>query len=280
MTEIYFAKDKNKAIIFTGNYYAIFEGDKVQGKIEIQGLKVEFEGKVDKLPEGEKEAHEEIKSLFFGQPRSIKLGSIVEAENDKVKIKAWGITINDVNALFNKLSELTIAPIDVNRLSLQYDMPVNKVKKIVKENPLKLNEEALKYSLSTYGNRLPRVEEIGKLKVILDVSNDGGILILVYDGKQIYKTRISFPTLYKYVEMRPEELIEESFNLLEGFINLFGKAGDSHVLPGIVEGYVQDSKIIITSENEYAEIPGKSFDELRSFIESIRRELRNVIKNY
>ncbi|BFH73752.1 hypothetical protein SJAV_16960 [Sulfurisphaera javensis] len=280
MADIYFEKSDNKAIIFTGNYYAIFEGNKVVGKIELQGLKVEFEGKIDKIPDNKDEANEIIKSLFYDQPKQVKYGAIIEAENDNVKIKAWGIAINDVSSLFNKLSELKPLPIDTTRLSLQYDMPLHKVRKILKENPLNLDKEAYKFTISNYGNKLPKVEEQGNIKVLLDVTEEGGILILVYNGKQIYKAKVSFSTLYKYIEMDPKDLIEEAINLLEGFVNLLGKAGDSYVLPGIVEGVKQDGKIIIRSQNEEAELPGKNYDELKEFILSLRREVQSIIKNY
>ncbi|QIW23536.1 hypothetical protein EWF20_04780 [Sulfolobus sp. S-194] len=274
MSEIYFEKKENRVVIFAGNYYAIFEGNNVKGKIEIQGLKVEFEGKIDKLPETKEEANEIIKSLFYQTPKKVSYGAVVEAENDKVRIKAWGITINDINALFNRLSEMKPLPIDVTKLSLQYDMPLHKVKKIVKDNPLKLQEEAYKFAISNFGNRLPRIEEKDNFKVILDVVEDGGILILVYKGEQIYKAKISFATLYKYLEMNSKELIEEAFNLLEGLINLQGKVrSDSNILPGIVEGQKKNGKFVIKSENEEAEIPGESYDEVKRFLSSLRREV-------
>ena len=274
MSEIYFVKDENRAIIFAGNYYAVFEGNKVKGKIDFQSLKVEFEGYVDKVPSDVQEANEMIKSLFYEQPKQVSYGSVVEASNGKVKIRAWGVIINDINSLFNKLSEIKPMPVDVTRISLQYDMPPNKVRKILKEAPLRLEEEAYKYTLLTYGNRLPRVEDLNGLKVILDVVQDGGLIILVYEGKQIYKAKISFPTLYNYIKMRPEELLEETINLLEGLINLYGKAGDKGVLPGIVEGIKQDGKIIIKSENELAEIPAKSYEELKEFVFTLRKRLQ------
>ena len=280
MTDIYFVKHENKAVIFAGNYYAIFEGNKVRGKMDLQGLKVEFEGNVDKMPANAQEANDIIKSLFYERPKEVNYGSVVEASNGKVKIKAWGIIINDINALFNRLSEIKPLPVDVTRLSLQYDMPLNKVKKILKEVPLKLEEEAYKFTLSSFGNKLPRVEELNGIKVILDVVQDGGVIILAYEGRQIYKSRISFPTLYKYINMKPVELLEETVNLLEALINLYGKAGDKGTLPGIVEGVKQDSKIIIKSENEEAEIPAKNYDELKEFVSNLRKQLQNIIKNY
>jgi len=274
MSEIYFVKDGNRAIIFAGNYYAVFEGNKVKGKIDLQSLKVEFEGYVDKVPSDVQEASEMIKSLFYEQPKQVSYGSVVEASNGRVKIRAWGVIINDINALFNRLSEIKPMPVDITRLSLQYDMPPNKVRKILKEAPLRLEEEAYKYTLSTYGNKLPRVEDFNGLKVILDVVQDGGMIILAYEGKQIYKAKISFPTLYNYIKMRTEELIEETVNLLEGLINLYGKAEDKGVLPGIVEGVKQDSKIIIKSENELAEIPAKNYEELKEFVSMLRKRLQ------
>lgn len=280
MSDIYFAKQQNRVIVFAGNYYAVFEGGKVKGRMDLQGLKVEFEGDVNKLPETPQEANDLIKSLFYERPKEIKYGSIVEASNGKVKMKAWGISINDINALFNRLSETKPLPLDYTRLSLQYDMPLNKVKKIVKENPLGLEEEAYRFTLSNFGNILPRVEELNKLKVILDVAQDGGILLLAYGGKQIYKIKVSFSTLYKYIEMSSIDLIGETINLLEGLINLYGKAGDKGVIPGIVEGLRQDGKVIIKSENEEAEIPAINYDELKNFVLTLRRELQSVIKNY
>lgn len=280
MSDIYFQKTDNKAIIYTGNYYAVFEGNRVYGKIDQQGLKVEFEGKIDKIPDNKDEANEIIKSLFYGQPKKVKYGAVVEAENDKVKIKAWGITINDVNSLFNKLSELKPFPMDATRLSLQYDMPIHKVKKILKENPLDLEKEAYKFTITNYGNRLPRVEEEGNIKILLDVSESGGILIMVYKNQQIYKAKIGFSTLYKYINMNFKELIDEAFNSLEGFINLLGKAGENNVLPGIVEGIKTDGKIVVKSENEEAEIPGNSYNELKEFVSQLRKEVLAIIKNY
>ena len=280
MTDIYFVKNENRVIVFAGNYYAVFEGNKVKGKMDLQGLKVEFEGNVDKIPSDVQEANEMIKSLFYERPKEVSYGSVVEASNGKVKIKAWGIIINDINALFNKLSELKPLPVDVTKLSLQYDMPLNKVKKILKEAPLKLDEEAYKFTLSSFGSKLPRVEDLNGIKVILDVVQDGGVIILAYEGKQIYKARISFPTLYKYINMNPAELVEETVSLLEALINLYGKAGDKGVLPGVVEGVKQDSKIVIKSENEEAEIPAKSYEELKEFVSLLRKHLQNIIKNY
>jgi len=274
MSEIYFVKDGNRAIIFAGNYYAVFEGKRVKGKFDFQSLKVEFEGYVDKFPSDAQEANELIKSLFYEQPKQVSYGSVVEASNGRVKIRAWGVIINDINSLFNKLSEIKPMPVDVTRISLQYDMPPNKVRKILKESPLKLEEEAYKYTLSAYGNKLPRVEDLNGLKVILDVVQDGGLVILAYEGKQIYKAKISFPTLYNYIKMRSVELIEETINLLEGLINLYGKAGDKGVLPGIVEGVKQNGKIIIKSENELAEIPAKSYEELKEFVFTLRKRLQ------
>lgn len=276
MSDIYFVKGENKVTIFAGNYHAVFEGNKVKGKIEQQGLKVEFEGIIDKLPSNVQEANEMIKSLFYEFPKQVNYGAVVEANNDKVKIRAWGIIINDINALFNKLSEIKPLPVDIAQISLQYDMPLNKVKKILKEDPLKLEEEAYKYALSNFGNRLPRVEELNEIKVILDAVQDGGIVILVYKGKQIYRAKISFPTLYNYIEMRPVELIEEVVNLLESLINLYSKAGEKGVLPGIVEGTKQDGKVIIKSENEEAEIPANNHDELKEFISLLRKRLQRI----
>jgi len=53
-----------------------------------RGLKVEFEGKVNSLPETVEEANEIMKSLSLSPPIKVEMGSAVEAENDKVKIKA------------------------------------------------------------------------------------------------------------------------------------------------------------------------------------------------
>mgnify|MGYP001772505455 CR=1 FL=1 len=278
MSDIYFVKKENRVIIFAGNYYAVFEGNKVKGKIELQGLKVEFEGNTDKIPSNVQEANEIIKSLFYEQPKQVNYGSVVEASNGKVKIKTWGIIINDINALFNKLSEIKPLPVDIARLSLQYDMPLNKVKKILKEDPLKLEKEAYKYALSTFGNKLPRVEDLNEIKVVLDVTQDGGIVILAYKGKQIYRAKISFPTLYNYIKMTPEELIEEVVNLLEALVNLYGKAGDKGILPGVVEGTKEDSKIIIKSENEEAEIPAEDYEGVKEFISLLRNKLQKIIK--
>jgi hypothetical protein len=74
---------------------------------------------VNSLPETVKEANEIMKSLFLSPPIKVKMGSVVEAKNEKVKIKPWGIIVNDTNSLINKLSEIKIFPVDVNKIALQ-----------------------------------------------------------------------------------------------------------------------------------------------------------------
>ena len=83
------------------------------------------------------------------------MGSVVEAKNEKVKIKPWGIIVNDTNSLINKLSEIKIFPVDVNKISHYCDLSPKVVKNILKESPLEVNKRAQRDFMHRYGTRLP-----------------------------------------------------------------------------------------------------------------------------
>ncbi|MFP3226538.1 MAG: hypothetical protein RXQ80_06425 [Sulfolobaceae archaeon] len=267
----YFIRDGNKIVVITGFYTANFSDNKVWGKIELQGLKVEFEGVTDRVPNDINEANEIIKSLFLQPPKQVRNGAIVEAENDRVKIKAWGIIVKDVNALFNRLSEIKVTPVDITKLSLYYDLPPKKVKKILKENPLSLSQIAYADFLSRFGNKLPRVEDVKEFKIILDISQEFGEARLIYNGKQLYKVKVSYSTLAHYLELSPKELLEEMFSSLEGIVNLLGKASNG-TLPGVVELEEGEEKIVIRSENEEATLP-VSVDKLKEYLKNLREKV-------
>ena len=266
----YLIKNDNRITVITGNYTAEFEGNSVKGFMDFQGLKVEFEGKVDSLPKTVEEANEIIKSLFLSPPIKVKMGSVVEAENDKVKIKAWGIIINDINSLFNKLSEIKIFPVDVNKISHYYDLPPKVVKNILKESPLEVDERAQRDFMHKYGTQLPRVEELGEFKVILDVDKNFGIARIFYNNIFIYSVKVSLSTLAHYLKLDTKDLIEELLYSLEALINLAGKA-TGNVLPGVVEVH-NDGIIKITSSNEVAEIPINDMSRLSEFIDELRKK--------
>ncbi|MDT7876763.1 MAG: hypothetical protein RQ872_08620 [Sulfolobaceae archaeon] len=267
----YFIRDGNKIVVITGFYTANFSDNRVWGKIELQGLKVEFEGVTDRVPNDINEANEIIKSLFLQPPKQVRNGAIVEAENDRVKIKAWGIIVKDVNALFNRLSEIKVTPVDITKLSLYYDLPPKKVKKILKENPLSLSQIAYADFLSRFGNKLPRVEDVKEFKIILDISQEFGEARLIYNGKQLYKVKVSYSTLAHYLELSPKELLEEMFSSLEGIVNLLGKASNG-TLPGVVELEEGEEKIVIRSENEEATLP-VSVDKLKEYLKNLREKV-------
>jgi len=268
----YFIRDGNKIVVITGFYTANFSDNKVWGKIELQGLKVEFEGVTDRVPNDINEANEIIKSLFLQPPKQVRNGAIVEAENDRVKIKAWGIIVKDVNALFNRLSEIKVTPVDITKLSLYYDLPPKKVKKILKENPLSLSQIAYADFLSRFGNKLPRVEDVKEFKIILDISQEFGEARLIYNGKQLYKVKVSYSTLAHYLQLSPKELLEEMFSSLEGIVNLLGKASNG-TLPGVVELNEEgEEKIVIRSENEEATLP-VSVDKLKEYLKNLREKV-------
>ncbi|MEJ2775603.1 hypothetical protein WIW90_05130 [Sulfolobaceae archaeon RB850M] len=268
----YFIRDGNKIVVITGFYTANFSDNRVWGKIELQGLKVEFEGVTDRVPNDINEANEIIKSLFLQPPKQVRNGAIVEAENDRVKIKAWGIIVKDVNALFNRLSEIKVTPVDITKLSLYYDLPPKKVKKILKENPLSLSQIAYADFLSRFGNKLPRVEDVKEFKIILDISQEFGEARLIYNGKQLYKVKVSYSTLAHYLQLSPKELLEEMFSSLEGIVNLLGKASNG-TLPGVVELKEEgEEKIVIRSENEEATLP-VSVDKLKEYLKNLREKV-------
>jgi hypothetical protein len=267
----YFIRDGNKIVVITGFYTANFSDNRVWGKIELQGLKVEFEGVTDRVPNDINEANEIIKSLFLQPPKQVRNGAIVEAENDRVKIKAWGIIVKDVNALFNRLSEIKVTPVDITKLSLYYDLPPKKVKKILKENPLSLSQIAYADFLSRFGNKLPRVEDVKEFKIILDISQEFGEARLIYNGKQLYKVKVSYSTLAHYLQLSPKELLEEMFSSLEGIVNLLGKASNG-TLPGVVELEEGEEKIVIRSENEEATLP-VSVDKLKEYLKNLREKV-------
>jgi len=267
----YFIRDGNKIVVITGFYTANFSDNRVWGKIELQGLKVEFEGVTDRVPNDINEANEIIKSLFLQPPKQVRNGAIVEAENDRVKIKAWGIIVKDVNALFNRLSEIKVTPVDITKLSLYYDLPPKKVKKILKENPLSLSQIAYADFLSRFGNKLPRVEDVKEFKIILDISQEFGEARLIYNGKQLYKVKVSYSTLAHYLQLSPKELLEEMFSSLEGIVNLLGKASNG-TLPGVVELKEGEEKIVIRSENEEATLP-VSVDKLKEYLKNLREKV-------
>ena len=266
----YFIKDKDKVTVITGNYTAVFEGNKVKGLIDFQGLKVEFEGKADSLPTSVEDANEIIKSLFLSPPTNVKMGSVVEAENDRVRVKAWGIIINDVKALFNKLSELKLFPVDVNKISDYYDIPPKRVKDLLKESPLQIDEEAVRDFIRKYGNRLPRLEELGDFKVFLDMENNYGVAKLFYKNSLIYSVKVSLSTLAHYLELSPKDLIEELLYSLEALTNLAGKASNN-VLPGVVEVRV-DGEVKIITHNEVAELPLSNVNDIRNYIDELRKK--------
>ncbi|MFP3259869.1 MAG: hypothetical protein RXQ22_03075 [Sulfolobus sp.] len=267
----YFIRDGNKIVVITGFYTANFSDNRVWGKIELQGLKVEFEGVTDRVPNDINEANEIIKSLFLQPPKQVRNGAIVEAENDRVKIKAWGIIVKDVNALFNRLSEIKVTPVDITKLSLYYDLPPKKVKKILKENPLSLSQIAYADFLSRFGNKLPRVEDVKEFKIILDISQEFGEARLIYNGKQLYKVKVSYSTLAHYLQLSPKELLEEMFSSLEGMVNLLGKASNG-TLPGVVGLEEGEEKIVIRSENEEATLP-VSVDKLKEYLKNLREKV-------
>jgi hypothetical protein len=267
----YFIRDGNKIVVITGFYTANFSDNRVWGKIELQGLKVEFEGVTDRVPNDINEANEIIKSLFLQPPKQVRNGAIVEAENDRVKIKAWGIIVKDVNALFNRLSEIKVTPVDITKLSLYYDLPPKKVKKILKENPLSLSQIAYADFLSRFGNKLPRVEDVKEFKIILDINQEFGEARLIYNGKQLYKVKVSYSTLAHYLQLSPKELLEEMFSSLEGIVNLLGKASNG-TLPGVVELEEGEEKIVIRSENEEATLP-VSVDKLKEYLKNLREKV-------
>jgi hypothetical protein len=267
----YFIRDGNKIVVITGFYTANFSDNRVWGKIELQGLKVEFEGVTDRVPNDINEANEIIKSLFLQPPKQVRNGAIVEAENDRVKIKAWGIIVKDVNALFNRLSEIKVTPVDITKLSLYYDLPPKKVKKILRENPLSLSQIAYADFLSRFGNKLPRVEDVKEFKIILDIRQEFGEARLIYNGKQLYKVKVSYSTLAHYLELSPKELLEEMFSSLEGIVNLLGKASNG-TLPGVVELEEGEEKIVIRSENEEATLP-VSVDKLKEYLKNLREKV-------
>ncbi|MFP3065366.1 MAG: hypothetical protein RXR59_07530 [Sulfolobus sp.] len=267
----YFIRDGNKIVVITGFYTANFSDNRVWGKIELQGLKVEFEGVTDRVPNDINEANEIIKSLFLQPPKQVRNGAIVEAENDRVKIKAWGIIVKDVNALFNRLSEIKVTPVDITKLSLYYDLPPKKVKKILKENPLSLPQIAYADFLSRFGNKLPKLEDVKEFKIILDISQEFGEARLIYNGKQLYKVKVSYSTLAHYLQLSPKELLEEMFSSLEGIVNLLGKASNG-TLPGVVELEEGEEKIVIRSENEEATLP-VSVDKLKEYLKNLREKV-------
>ena len=269
----YFIRDGNKIVVITGLYTASFSDNRVWGKIELQGLKVEFEGVTDRVPNDINEANEIIKSLFLQPPKQVKNGAVVVAENDRVKVKAWGIIVKDVNALFNRLSEIKAIPVDITKLSLYYDLPPKKVKKILKENPLNLSQIAYADFLSRFGNKLPRVEDVKEFKIILDISQEYGEARLIYNGKQLYKVKVSYSTLAHYLQLSPKELLEELLGSLEGLVNLLGKASDG-TLPGVVELKTEEGgeKVIIRSENEEAIFPVQ-VNELKDYLKNLREKV-------
>ncbi|AAY80396.1 hypothetical protein [Sulfolobus acidocaldarius] len=272
----YIINHEDKAIVFTGNYTAIFEKNVVRGKIEIpQGLKAEFEGKTEKLPSKVQEAHDIIKSLFVSPPLNVKLGYIVEAENDKVKLRAWGIIINDVKSLFNRLSEMKIFPVDFNALSLKYSLPIKVIKDIIEKKPFEFEDEVYKEFLKKFGSMLPRVEDFKNFRIIINVSKEYGTVILLFNGNIIYSSKINYSTVSHYLLLSPRELIEELVFSIEGLVNLLGKAKSDLVLPGVVEGKLNQDVFQIRSVNEELSLPVKSVEEVSNFVQKLRKEIFN-----
>ena len=139
-----------------------------------------------------------------------------------------------------------------------------------RDSPLEIDEKAQKDFMHRYGSQLPRIEEIGEFKVILDVDKNFGIARLFYDNYLIYSVKVSLSTLAHYLKLSPEELIEELLYSLEALVNLAGKASGS-LLPGVVEVY-NDGKVKITSSNETAELPINDVNKLNEYVDELRKK--------
>ncbi|MGC9105054.1 MAG: hypothetical protein ACP5HQ_01310 [Thermoprotei archaeon] len=266
-----FSKQKDRVILHTRLYHAVFKGNKVRGHIEDAGLKVDFIGKVDKAPESPEEAHNAIVSLFSEPPTEVKLGAVVLAKNSRAKIRAWGIKINDVKALFNKLSTLKFIPVDVKDLSDVYGMRIGEVKRALKEPKVgTLTEQATKERAKRYKAK-SRVAKVGEVTAKLVLKGRAPKVELYLGTVKLYEGQVSVNAVDQYFKMSNKELVEEAISHLEALINLLGKAGDQMVIPGIVEGKVRDGKVFIRTATERAVLPWGGYQSLVSFVNQLRQ---------
>lgn len=271
MAKVLFRKEKDRAVIYTRLYQAAFRGNRVKGRIEDSGLKVLFVGKVDKLPETPEEAHNAIASLFNERPTRVKLGAVVLAENSKVKAKAWGIRINDVNSLFDRLSTLKFVPVDVKDLSDVYGMRIGEIKKAVKSvEQYDLGSLATKDRARRYKVEVKRAK-VGDFVVRLVLKGRLPRLVLSVGGVKLYEGQVSAQAVDQYFKMGGKELVEEALYHLEGLVNLLGKAGNAMLIPGVVEAKVKDGKVMIRTASEMAVLPWGGYGSLVEFVANLRK---------
>lgn len=268
-----FNKIDGKAVLATRLYYAVFHNGRVRGRIDDAGLRVEFIGKVDRIPQSAEDAHSMITSLFNEPPSKVRLGAVVFAENNKVKVKAWGIKIADVRALFNRLSTLKLLPIDIREISEIYGLRIGKVKRILKTSGGEaLKKEATQEKSKRYRKARKSVEVNG-IKVQIRLDKKRPILVLKYGKRKIYEGEISQKAVEQYIDLanrNARELVREAVMHLEGLVNLLGKAGEEMVIPGIIEAKVKDGKVYIRTATEKAILPWSGWDGVNKFLAEIR----------
>ena len=268
-----FNKTDGKAVLATRLYYAVFRNGRVRGRIDDAGLRVEFLGKVDRIPQSAEEAHSMITSLFNEPPSKVRLGAVVLAENSKVKVRAWGIKIVDVRALFNRLSTLKLLPIDVREVSDIYGLRIGHVKRILKTSGGEaLKKEATEEKSKRY-KRARKSVEVNGIKVQIRLDRRRPVLVIKYGKRKVYEGEIGQKAVEQYIDLanrNARELVREAVMHLEGLVNLLGKAGEVMVIPGIIEARIKDGKVYIRTATERAVLPWSGWDGVNRFLAEIR----------